>query len=156
MASTSVEVRREDSLPVGGFRRSPPQARYLTPSSSRSSTPTHRWGFACVRACMRDCWLTLAVTPPPELSCSPSLSLSPLPPPPSLSPPPTLCSCGPRPLSAEALVELQVQNAGLHKRIERLELERDVSDLSAREKGEVYQRPSTQCWASHAPRASLV
>jgi hypothetical protein len=63
---------------------------------------------------------------------------------------------GPRPLSAEALVELQVQNAGLHKRIERLELERDVSDLSAREKGEVHQRPSAQCLASHAPRASLV
>jgi hypothetical protein len=59
-------------------------------------------------------------------------------------------------LSAEALVELQVQNAGLHKRIERLELERDVSDLSAREKGEVLQRPSAQRLASHAPRASLV
>jgi len=48
----------------------------------------------------------------------------------------------PRPLSAEALVELQVQNAGLRKRLERSELEREVSELSAREKGEVRRSRS--------------
>ena len=51
----------------------------------------------------------------------------------------------PRPLSAEALVELQVQNAGLRKRLERLELEREVSELSAREKGEVRQHAVPLC-----------
>ena len=69
----------------------------------------------------------------------------------------------PRPLSAEALVELQVQNAGLRKRLERSELEREVSELSAREKGEVRRsrsfsprgsRSSSSRSRSSSPRGS--
>ena len=42
-----------------------------------------------------------------------------------------------RPLTAEALVQLQVENAGLRKRLERLAIEHEVSEKRSREKDEV-------------------
>jgi len=56
-----------------------------------------------------------------------------------------------RPLTAEALVQLQVENAGLRKRLERLAIEHEVSEKRSREKDEV--RASLPAWRSLA-RAS--